>query len=369
MQNRDEKEIWEEYKKRELEGALPILSDLGFKLDAEQPHTSGERYLMRAVTTTHGRKLILLGARINDNKKVVIKVTSDQAGKEELVSERKSKEILHKINFAYDIFLSPPEILFKSIGKYTVSIQAFVERESPFLDRDTKEQFMLALKAFKAQESAHATTYAHAKLIENAFGSMDSDEYIKRFREFKESTLSTLKERSNLSELLTSVEEFLVENKETIEQYTGFLTHTDFVPHNFRIMNGDIYLLDHSSMRFGNKYEGWARFINFMTLHNPELAKWLVKYIKDNRAEEESLSLKLMRVYRLGEIVWYYTNTLDKSSGDLYTLNKSRVDFWTDILERVLNDKEVPKELVEDYRKNRDSLRSEDEKKRQVGLL
>ncbi len=160
----------------------------------------------------------------------------------------------------------------------------------------------------------------------------------------------------------------LRENEEVIEQYTGFLTHTDFVPHNIRIHNGQMYLLDHSSLTFGNKYEGWARFLNFMTLYNPPLTGLLTEYVKNNRTSEESVSLRMMRIYRLGEIIWYYIRTLEKSEGDLRTLNEARITFWSTVLTHILDNTPVPESVILDYKNTRDSLRSEEEKKRQQGL-
>ena len=162
--------------------------------------------------------------------------------------------------------------------------------------------------------------------------------------------------------------EQLREHEKTIEQYSGFLTHTDFVPHNIRIHDDTIYLLDHSSLTFGNKYEGWARFVNFMTLYNPMLENALVTYVKENRTPEESVSLRMMRIYRLGEIIWYYVQTLEKSTGDLHTLNTARITFWSTVLTHILKDERIPESIITEYKKTRDSLRSDDEKKRQQGL-
>ena len=363
----DQKHGWEKYKEKELSGIIPVLSKLGFSLEKEQPHIGGERYLMQAVTTESGRKLILLGHRISDGKRVVIKATSDEAGKREIMRERKCREVLHQMNFAYQVFFSPEEILFVEQSGYLISIQAFIEQKRTFLERPTKEQFSLALKSFKAQEGAHATTYRHIRLIRSSFGAMSARDYISAFGGFKKKILAQ-PENNILSPILEKSLSFLEDDKETIEQYSGFLTHVDFVPHNIRVAHRNIYLLDHSSLRFGNKYEGWARFLNFMMLYNPGLEKALVQYVRDNRAEEESLSLKLMRIYRLGEIIWYYTGTLEKSSGDLLSLNNLRVKFWGRALEATLGDKTLEDSVINEYKKARDSLRSDEEKKRQISL-
>jgi len=111
-----------------------------------------------------------------------------------------------------------------------------------------------------------------------------------------------------------------------------------------------------------------AGTINFMTLYNPELEKALLFYVRENRTPEEYLSLQLMRVYRLGEIIWYYTRSLSHISGDLLALNTARVHFWKEVLRSVLTNKDLSKEVLEEYKKTRDSLRTEEEKKRQKEL-
>lgn len=367
MKNKNTAESWEEYKKAELENLSRALKELGYTLEKKQPHISGERFLSEAVTTLNGRKLVLLG-RGKNGEKVVIKAASDKNGAREIERERKCREVLKEIKFAYQTFFTPAEILLTKKDGYTISIQTFVEQEKSFLERPTSEQFALALKAFKGQESAHATTYQHHRLVKKSFGSINANGYIKVFNHFKKNITDSFPTDKKLTEALEKAKKILEENKETIEQYSGFLTHVDFVPHNIRIVGGNIYLLDHSSLRFGNKYEGWARFLNFMTLYNPPLESALTEYVKNNRTEEESLSLKLMRIYRLGEIICYYTDTIDKISGNLRALNLKRIEFWTNVLEALLENKTVPKEIIEKYKSDRDSLRSEEEKERQIGL-
>jgi hypothetical protein len=366
--SKNNEKIWKKYCERELEKVTPILKELGYELDSHQKHICGERYLMQAVTTESGRKLILLGRRVTDGKKVVIKVTSDRKGIRELEFEKKSRAALQEIKFAYQVFFSPKELLFTKQKGFAISIQEFISQERQFLDRALEDQFELALCAFKSQESAHATTYEHVRLSKKMFDSKSADEYVRMFKSFVVGIKKSLPEETEKTALIHAAEKFIKSNVKTIEQYSGFLTHTDFVPHNFRIVGSDIYLLDHSSIRFGNKYEGWARFVNFMALYNPELEQAFLDYVKNNRTPEESLSLKLMRIYRLGEIIYYYTNTLSKSEGDLLELNRARIDFWSEVLKAVLEDSTVSKEIIEEYKKHRDSLRSEEEKGRQKEL-
>ena len=364
----NEKELWETYKTRELSILTPILLNLGFELESDQPHLIGERYLMHAVTTKSGKKLILLGKRISDGKRVIIKATRDIYGIREIEHERLCRRLLQEIKFAYKTFLSPEELLFTKKDSFVISIQTFIEQESTFLNRPLPQQFSLALKAFKAQEAAHAATYEHARRIAKTFGAMDAEKYLSTFSEFVANILSTTSGKPDLENALREAQTRLEENKNTIQQYAHFLTHTDFVPHNFRIVGEDIYLLDYSSLRFGNKYEGWARFLNFMTLYNPDLEKALVTYVRENRTHEESESLKLMRLYRLGEIIWYYTRALEKSTDELLVLNKARAEFWTEVLKAQLKDIPLDEKILTAYKIARDALRSDDEKKRQKDL-
>ena len=344
-----------------------VLEEKGFKLQEEQPHLGGERYLMQAVTTTSGRKLILLGEEVKTKKKVVIKATTDSAGKKEIEHERKCRELLHKVNFAYDAFHSPREILHFESSNILVNVQEYVHQESAFIDRPIEEQFAYALKAFKAQESVRATTYSHFQVIKKVFEHRNASDYLHAFNDFVEGVRNTYGEVS-VSDTMHKAQEVLTDNKVRIEQYGDFLTHTDFVPHNFRINEGNIYLLDYSSLRFGNKHEGWARFLNFMTLYNPRLEQALVKYVADNRAPEENESLWLMRLYRLGEIIFYYSGTLSNCDDKLCELNKARIHFWHQVLVHTLEKKTLPEELRQDYIAKRDSLRSEEEKTRQINL-
>jgi hypothetical protein len=361
----DSQKDWQDYVAHELALITPTLTELGFELENAQPHLLGERHLMHAVTTQSGQKLILIGNRMSDGQKVIIKATSDPDGIREIAHERKCRKVLQEIRFAYAVFHSPEELVFSKRNGCIISIQKFIEQEQTFLCRPLEEQFSLALQAFKGQESAHAATYEHIRLITNTFGEMDAREYIQTFISFTTNIAGLARENKKQQEVLQQAHKILLENQEYIQQYGGFLTHTDFVPHNFRVVDGEIFLLDQASLRFGNKYEGWARFLNFMTLYNPELEKILVEYVQINRTTEESVSLKMMRIFRLGEIIWYYTQAKEKSSGDLRTLNTARALFWTEILKAQLNDSVIDPTIVENYKQLRDSLRSPEEKSRQ----
>lgn len=357
MPDKNEQQVWREYCRRERAGLSPILKKLGVELEERQPHIGGERYLTKPLVG--GRKLVLVG-RMSSGMRVVVKASSEQGGIREIEHERMCREVLERISFAYQTLLSPKELLFVRRGPYAVLVTEFVEQERPFIERPVEEQFSLALKAFKAQEGAHAATYEHARIITKTFGEMRAADYIDNIKRYAA-------EAKPYAELGKAVN-FLSDNAETIEQYGGFLTHWDFTPQNIRVKDGHIYLLDHSALHFGNKYEGWARFSNFMELYNPPLAQALLQYVRDNRAPEETLSLKLMRVYRLAELIRYYCGWLPRTEGALHELALARVALWSEVLKAVLNNRTVPPERIEVYKKTRDSLRSEEEKQRQVGL-
>lgn len=359
-----EQSQWHSYCTEELAQARKSLAALGYTLLSDQPHIQGERYLMQALTTTSGRKLILLGEN-REGARVVIKVTSDPAGKRELTHDRRCRLMLRTIRFSYSPFHSPEELFFGEMGGQLISIQRFIEQERPFIERTLKQQFALALKGFKIQEAAHAATYEQAKQVSRTFGSIDAAGYLETFSGFLAQAQA---EHHSCVPLLENAGEVLSANTLRIEQYTGFLTHTDFVPHNFRVLGEDIYLLDHASLRFGNKYEGWARFLNFMSLYNPELDRALVSYVQLNRAKEEVETLRLMRIFRLGEIITYYLKAASRSSGDLELLNRARIDLWSHMLEVRLEDREPDPLVLLHYKETRDRLRSEEEKRRQVGL-
>jgi len=360
------KQLWDEYCAHELVSLAPILSRYGITLDTEQKHLGGERYLQQAVTTVHGRKLILTGTY--QGASVVIKATRDGNGKDEIKHEQMCRRILHDIDFAASTFLTPEETLSVEEDGFLISVTRFIAQEKQFIEHSLPDQFGFALRAFKAQEGTHATTAKHRRRIKNAFGIRTAQTYFHAFQTFLANIRIARPNDTTLFPLFEQALTTLREHEEVIEQYTGFLTHTDFVPHNIRIHEGKMYLLDHSSLTFGNKYEGWARFLNFMTLYNPPLVELLTQYVKDNRTPEESISLRMMRIYRLGEIIWYYVQTLEKSEDNLRALNEARVTFWSTVLLHILNNSPIPESVIETYKKTRDSLRSEDEKKRQHGL-
>lgn len=366
----DKAEQWERYRERELGLATPILSKLGFTLESEQVHTEGERYLMTGSRDVGGGgyKLVLLGRRDSDKTRVIIKISSDAAGIQEINTEREARKTLQTLTFAYKTLRIPEEIVYARVGHHTIFVTTFIEQDSAFLSRTNKEQFSLALQALKAQESIYATTYAHRKAVRSVFGVWRAQDYLDSFVRLSDTAVQNDPDNDLLKNLLTRASSLLTGEHRTLEQYCGFLTHADFVPHNLRVRDGTVYLLDSASLHFGNKYESWARFANFMLLYNRQLETALIDYVKNNRTPAEVLSLRLMRIYKLAKLLEYHTGTLSQTSGNMHKLSTERVRFWSEVLASLLDDKPLSQDVISQYQRERDSLRSDTEKKRQEAL-
>jgi len=78
--------------------------------------------------------------------------------------------------------------------------------------------------------------------------------------------------------------------------------------------------------------------------------------------------VRLMRVYKLGFLLQFYTGALQKSSGNLRTLAEVRIAFWTEAMLAVLHDEPLVSGVIREYQATRDTLRSDEEKERQRKL-
>lgn len=322
-----------------------ILSRLGIDLEERQPHIGGEREFMSP------EKLVLVG-RMERARRVVIKASNTPKGRAEIEQEKKARDLLKEIPFAFanDTLLMPHEIYFKAatyFSPYTIFVTEFIEQEKVFVAHSLEEQFFLVLRAFEAQEAFHATTYEHVRKVKNTFATTSPEEYVSALSKYPRA------------------QEFLRTHKNVLSRYSGHLTHTDFVPHNLRVHERTVYVLDQTAIAFANKYEGWARFLNYMALHNPDLEHSLKDYIRKNRGEDEYLDLRLMRVYKAAFLISYYERILPDTEGDLHELTQDRVAFWTQVLDALLEDREIPADMLSAYKEQRDHLRSKEEKERQ----
>jgi len=353
------KKSWQAYVKNELHKAEPVLLDLDIKLDKEQVHLSGERFLMS------GEKLVLTGRMAANNQKVIVKLSSSFAGQQEIKREYDCNLFLQNLNFAHFAFHLPKIFFFRQIKGIYILILEFIDEPKPFLSFPLEDQFFMALRTFEIQAGAHATTAGHISATKKIFGILSSDDYLRIFQGFIDESLNNDSKNISLKKILLKADNFLKENRVTIETYNNFFTHADFTLHNLRVVGRDIFLLDQASIRFGNKYESWARLLNYMLLYNKKLEELLVSYVKENRSSGEFLSLRLMRIFKLGYLLAYYTRSLSNTDGDLYKLTRSRIDFWSRVMDYMLDNKTIPNQFIEDYKVCRDSLRSQDEIKRQ----
>lgn len=350
---------WKQYVADQLSHISTLVKPLGFQLDEHQPHVSGERYLMTR------NKLVLAATRISDKKAVIIKASNHPDGQKEISTEKTSRDTLMSIDFASEYILFPAEIYFGTSGGYMIWIAEYIPQDKVFVDHSIEEQFFLILRAFEAQESFHATTFEHLKTIQKNFTVFGPDNYIESFKVFPAKIRTIASEINANIQPLDDALKLLQSNSAILGKYANYLTHTDFVPHNFRVRNHALYMLDCSAVHFGNKYEGWARFLNYMLIHNPKLEQVLSAYIRTNRGAEEYLDLRLMRIYKIGYLLHYYATALEKTEGDLRELTKLRLKFWLEMLKAVVNDTAPDPQISEEYRRNRNGLRSPEEKERQ----
>jgi predicted Ser/Thr protein kinase len=351
---------WESYCTQELTELTPTLHALGITLEEKQPHIRGERYLMS------GRKVVLLGSY--RGTRAVIKASRDSRGKMEIAHEHESRTLLRTLPFAYRMFLMPQELWYGEQGGFRIAVFAYIEQEKPFLSRNLEEQCRLALGAFKTQESVHAATYAHTRTIRDRFGFWSAHTYLRRLLKFSGQIEADQSDNESLKTLLERVQQIFSKESDDVERYCGFLTHEDFALMNMRITDNDVYLIDLSSLRFGNKHESWARFLNFMLLYNRPLEQALLTYMRDNRSEEELRSLRLMRIYKTVELLAYHAKAMKNSTGNLHTLSQARIAFWTKALQSFVENTPLPDEVVDAYKHTRDSLRSPEEQERQKEL-
>jgi len=341
-----------------LKEAEKILTGHSFSLNGRQLYISGERFLMAK------NKLVLAGTSSDGALKVVIKISNVENGRKEIRDEKNIRDLLESLSFANKTISFPKEIFFSDNDTTTVWVTEFIEQEKIFVAYPIEEQFFMALRAFEAQEAFHATTFEHTRKIAPTFEIFDQQKYLEIFSTFVE-TLKNEYGNREATRTLARAEKFFAEHIKTLERYGRFLTHTDFVPHNFRIKNKEVYMLDCSAVHFGNKYEGWARFLNYMYIHNPALERLLTEYLRTNRGEEEYLSLRLMRIYKSGHLLSYYARSLKDTVGDLHKLTELRLNLWNYILKCLLDDVTPKEKLTTTYRTERNALRSPEEKERQ----
>lgn len=336
-----------------------LLESLGFSIEKDQPYIGGEHFAFSK------KKLVLLGRQTNNEKRQVIKISNDPEGAAEILQEHKCRVALKKINSSRFVFFFPEELFFEQKNGYTISATEFIKQENSFLDLPLTKKVSLALKSLQAQETIKIDQYQKDDSVSRAFEIWNAQSYLEAVDRYSYDIDLFLPKDKKTKALFAETRNFFTDNLETVDLFSGFLMHWDFNPNNFRVNKDNLYFLDLSSFRFGNKYESWGRFANFMTLYDRPLENEIAEYVKKNRAQKESLSLKLLRAFRLLELIRHHANIFQKSSGNLAFLSKARVDFWGKALEALMENKILDRQTVEEYKNQRDNLRSEKEKQRQ----
>src|SRR3989344_3115818 len=153
-----------------LDKIQSILSPLGYTLDQEQPHMSGERFLMMR------NKYVLSGKDTSDNK-IIIKISNDPEGRKDIEREKRARDLLNSLVFSNKLILFPKEIYFGEKDGYMIWIIEFIAQERVFVSYDLEDQFFLILRALEEQEAFHATTFEHLKTVDKLFPVLHAREY------------------------------------------------------------------------------------------------------------------------------------------------------------------------------------------------
>lgn len=360
MQNtmgNEKREAWRESLESELHDVTDIITSLGYTLDESQPHVSGERYLQGGAT-----KLVLNAQSAHG--RAVIKASRTRTGIEEIRREKQGRDSLALFSFASDALKIPAELHFGMHGEYCILITQFIEQKEVLFKKPLADRFFMALRALEAQESFHATTYEHLIEVQKHLPIYDAQTYIDSITSFAIDASAL----PGAVELMQRVTSELEQHRELLERYNGYLAHFDFVPHNLRIDGHTIWILDFSELRFGSKYESWARLVNYMLIHDQPLAEALLSYVAHERGDDEATALHLMRIYKAALLVAFYARTLAKTDDTFRELTQLRVDLWMGITRKLLDHAPFPEADAPTYIAKRNALRSAEETERQKGF-
>lgn len=333
-----------------------LAEKLGIILDDTQLNIGGERDILSP------HKYVLMGSYKNSGERAVLKCARHPEGVAEITQEHKIMQALRSLPFSEEELIAPRETFFGMVGAYTASITDYIPQDKVFTDFSLEEQFFMAVHALESQETFHATTREHQGWLRSLFVRHTPHFYIKDYGHMQNNIHAVWPDATNT---LKKGAEFLSENHSLLEAFDRHLIHFDLVPHNFRIKDRQLYLLDFVSFRLGNKYESWARFVNFMEVHSPKLVPYLLEYVKADRGDSEYLVLRLMRVYKAVFLLNYYAESHKKTEGALRELTGERLKLWTHIVDSILNDTPVDSTILGTYYEKRAALRTPEEKARQ----
>lgn len=345
-------------RQKELQPIERLLGQLGFALERHQPHISGERFLMSP------NKMVLVGKRVDDKLRVIIKVSRIARGRLEIKQEKRVRDALTAISVPHPGMFFPQEIYYGKRGAYVLLITEYIRQNRVFIAYALDKQFKFVRQSLQTRESIRVASLGQSGRGRKVLPVLRTKDYLEGYKAFQASALRNYQTRG-IEEAMQAGLDFLAKHKAVMNKFSKYLVHSDFVPHNFRIRDNKVYILDAAAFHFGNKYEELARLLNYLVVHNPALEQKLLAYVSQELSKSDYLDLKLMRVYKLGFLLQYHTQALAKTSGDLLALTIHRIEFWEEVLRSVLHDKSIDTNIVQVFIENRDNLRSTDEIARQ----
>lgn len=356
----DAKKIWNDKINKELPIIKALLLDLGYELDEIQPNLMGEKFLMKI------DKFVLSAVRIADGKKVIVKVSKDKNGIQEITADRDAMRNLKKMSFALDTIKIAEEYYFDKVSGYTVFIVEFLDQKESMMKLPLEEQFYVTLRAFDILENIYLATKEHKKEVAGKFTVLTAKDYLKKFLQYRDNINKILND-PEVDEKISTAKNMFKENMKAVERYENFFVHEDFVQQNFRFVDNILYFIDHEALQFGNLYETQARYLNFMLIYSPSLERKYMEYFKKKHEAEEDkiISLKMMRMLKCTQLLDFYAKSLEKTDGKDYELSKARFSFWLDVLENLMNDTELHHSILTEMITTRDRLRSPEEIERQ----
>lgn len=334
-----------------------ILLFMGFRLEDYQPHVTGERKI-KSLT-----KLVLLG-QDKRGRRVIVK-TSDKSGeKRKIEQEKKIRQELEKISAVSKNILIPRQIFYGRRNGFLLLITEFIDQPKIFVAHNLKEQFEMIRRAIEGHELINLKEFRKTVGKRHTCPIFTEKKYLRELNKQINFINKNYKD-AKLRQTLMTAKKVFATNTSLTAKYSGYLVHDDFCPHNFRVNNGKIYLLDYNAANLGNKYITWARLLNYMVLHNSKLERQILGHFKKNLTPEGLECLRVFRIYKTVFLIMYYVKTSKKTSGNLLKLTKVRINFWHNFLKKLIENKSLAKKELGEYIKQRDSLRSGEEKKRQ----
>ena len=324
-----DQDTWDAYREKELPALIPLLASEGVSI-ADEP-------LLRGVYAVPEKPaLTLLGTRTEDGKRVVVHVTSDPDTAKDLEGTHRRRECIERYECLPSSIHLPEELAFGRRDMHTFMVTKFLYEDRSFSELSLEEGFFFALRVLEAQEQAPALSYRATRDAHKLLDTFSAQRYVNTVQQYRRSVTKLLPEHTQAQEVLALAGAALLRERERIDRYSGALLYHRASPETVRVSGGEMYLLDPALFRFGNRYESWAHFVDHAALHQPELESALTTYIRENRGEEVSETLRLMRLYTLAEVIHRDARARQRVATEKAVELDTRIDFWTAVLQTQL---------------------------------